>query len=67
MSAPPEPALDVRLARRRTARRVGGLLVAADLVAQSAFAGRQLPVGAVTGVLGGGYLPWPLRTERRSG
>ncbi|GAB2928959.1 FecCD family ABC transporter permease [Streptomyces mayteni] len=47
---------------------MGALLLAtADLVAQSAFADRQLPVGAVTGVLGGGYLLWLLFTERRSG
>ena len=43
------------------------LLVAADLAAQRAFAGHQLPVGVVTGVLGGGYLVWLLATERRAG
>jgi ABC-type enterobactin transport system permease subunit len=43
------------------------LLVAADLGAQRAFAGHQLPVGVVTGVLGGGYLVWLLATERRAG
>ncbi|WP_394814889.1 FecCD family ABC transporter permease [Streptomyces millisiae] len=47
---------------------MGALLtVAADLLAQWAFADRQLPVGAVTGVLGGGYLLWLLVTERRAG
>ncbi|MFD1534366.1 iron chelate uptake ABC transporter family permease subunit, partial [Pseudonocardia aurantiaca] len=43
------------------------LLVAADQVAQRAVAGHQLPVGALTGVLGGGYLIWLLATERRAG
>ncbi|MFF4888488.1 FecCD family ABC transporter permease [Micromonospora chersina] len=37
------------------------LLLAAD---QLAVAGRQLPVGVVTGVLGGGYLAWLLAGER---
>ncbi|SCL49526.1 FecCD family ABC transporter permease [Micromonospora chersina] len=40
------------------------LLLAADQVAQHAVAGRQLPVGVVTGVLGGGYLAWLLAGER---
>ncbi|WP_374203203.1 FecCD family ABC transporter permease [Streptomyces sp. ST2-7A] len=43
------------------------VLCAADLVAQAAFGDRQLPVGAVTGILGGGYLLWLLAVERRSG
>lgn len=43
------------------------LLVAADWAAQHLFAGHQLPVGVVTGVLGGGYLIWLLATERRAG
>jgi iron complex transport system permease protein len=43
------------------------LLVAADLAAQRAFGGHELPVGVVTGVLGGGYLVWLLATERRAG
>ncbi|MGN9776992.1 FecCD family ABC transporter permease [Micromonospora sp. H33] len=43
------------------------LLVAADQVAQRAFPGHQLPVGVVTGVLGGGYLIWLLAGERRAG
>ncbi|RKN47863.1 FecCD family ABC transporter permease [Micromonospora endolithica] len=43
------------------------LLVAADLIAQRAVPGHQLPVGVVTGVLGGGYLVWLLATERRAG
>ncbi|MFG3578045.1 FecCD family ABC transporter permease [Micromonospora chersina] len=40
------------------------LLIAADQLAQHAVAGRQLPVGVVTGVLGGGYLAWLLAGER---
>ncbi|WP_243726156.1 FecCD family ABC transporter permease [Actinomadura rubrisoli] len=43
------------------------LLVAADWVAQRAFPGHQLPVGVVTGLLGGGYLVWLLVTERKTG
>ncbi|MEV0724142.1 iron chelate uptake ABC transporter family permease subunit [Micromonospora purpureochromogenes] len=40
------------------------LLVGADLVAQRALAGQQLPVGVVTGVLGGTYLVWLLAARR---
>ncbi|GGV63138.1 ABC transporter permease [Streptomyces griseoloalbus] len=43
------------------------LLVTADWVSQRAFGADQLPVGVVTGVLGGGYLLWLLVTERRAG
>ncbi|MFF8847778.1 FecCD family ABC transporter permease [Streptomyces sp. NPDC015127] len=43
------------------------LLLVADWVATNAFADRQLPVGVVTGVLGGCYLLWLLVTERRAG
>ncbi|MGW4500299.1 FecCD family ABC transporter permease [Micromonospora sp. NPDC004336] len=43
------------------------LVVAADQVALRAFAGHQLPVGVVTGVLGGAYLVWLLASERRAG
>ncbi|GAA4568729.1 iron chelate uptake ABC transporter family permease subunit [Micromonospora coerulea] len=43
------------------------LLVAADLVAQHAIAGQQLPVGVVTGVIGGSHLVWLLAVGRRSG
>ncbi|GAA1896008.1 iron chelate uptake ABC transporter family permease subunit [Streptomyces sodiiphilus] len=43
------------------------LLVLADLVAQRAFGAGQLPVGAVTGMLGGCYLLWLLFTERKAG
>ncbi|MGW7416076.1 FecCD family ABC transporter permease [Streptomyces sp. NPDC054863] len=44
-----------------------GLLVVADWAAQSAFGERQLPVGVVTGVVGGCYLLWLLVTERKAG
>ncbi|MEH0841124.1 iron chelate uptake ABC transporter family permease subunit [Micromonospora sp. CPCC 205711] len=40
------------------------LLLAADLLAQRAFADRQLPVGVVTGVFGGAYLVWLLAARR---
>ncbi|MDN3269969.1 iron chelate uptake ABC transporter family permease subunit [Streptomyces sp. MA15] len=43
------------------------LLVLADFVSQRAFGADQLPVGVVTGVLGGVYLLWLLVTERRAG
>ncbi|GLW62908.1 ABC transporter permease [Actinomadura rubrobrunea] len=43
------------------------LLAAADFAGQRAFPGHQLPVGVVTGLLGGGYLVWLLVTERRNG
>ncbi|MEU9333750.1 iron chelate uptake ABC transporter family permease subunit [Streptomyces sp. NPDC048290] len=43
------------------------LLVTADWTAQRVFGADQLPVGVVTGVLGGGYLLWLLVTERRAG
>ncbi|MEU4424734.1 iron chelate uptake ABC transporter family permease subunit [Actinoplanes sp. NPDC024001] len=41
------------------------LLTGADWLAQ--HAGRPLPVGVVTGIVGGGYLVWLLTTERRRG
>ncbi|RPF32443.1 iron chelate uptake ABC transporter family permease subunit [Streptomyces sp. TLI_185] len=43
------------------------LLVSADWISQRAFGADQLPVGVVTGVLGGVYLLWLLVTERRAG
>ncbi|MEV1286557.1 iron chelate uptake ABC transporter family permease subunit [Micromonospora sp. NPDC049679] len=43
------------------------LLVAADFAAQRAFTAHQLPVGVVTGALGGAYLVWLLATERKAG
>ncbi|GAA3544200.1 iron chelate uptake ABC transporter family permease subunit [Amycolatopsis ultiminotia] len=67
------PQLARRLARTAgsalvTTALMGALLLAcADLVAQRLFAPTQIPVGAVTLVLGGAYLAWLLHTERRSG
>ncbi|MEU6035284.1 iron chelate uptake ABC transporter family permease subunit [Actinomadura sp. NPDC047616] len=43
------------------------LLVTADFAGQRTFPGHQLPVGVVTGLLGGAYLVWLLVTERRNG
>jgi iron complex transport system permease protein len=43
------------------------LLVTADWVSQRVFGADQLPVGVVTGVLGGVYLLWLLVGERRAG
>ncbi|MFD5702973.1 FecCD family ABC transporter permease [Streptomyces lasiicapitis] len=43
------------------------LLIVADWVSQRAFGADQLPVGVVTGVLGGVYLVWLLVTERKAG
>ncbi|MFF9015739.1 FecCD family ABC transporter permease [Streptomyces sp. NPDC014870] len=43
------------------------LLLVADWTATNAFGDRQLPVGVVTGVLGGCYLLWLLVTERKAG
>ncbi|MFE9428647.1 FecCD family ABC transporter permease [Kitasatospora sp. NPDC006697] len=43
------------------------LLVGADWLAQHLVSDRQLPVGVVTGVIGGGYLIWLLVTQRRAG
>ncbi|MEU6818646.1 iron chelate uptake ABC transporter family permease subunit [Streptomyces sp. NPDC046860] len=43
------------------------LLVVADWVCQRAFGADQLPVGVVTGVVGGAYLLWLLVSERRAG
>jgi iron complex transport system permease protein len=43
------------------------LLLVADWTATNAFGERQLPVGVVTGVLGGCYLLWLLVIERRAG
>lgn len=43
------------------------LLVTADWSAQRAFGADQLPVGALTGMLGGAYLLWLLVTERKAG
>jgi iron complex transport system permease protein len=44
---------------------VGGvLLLAADVLARSVTAPRELPVGVLTAVLGGGYLLWLLHTRK---
>ncbi|MGY6020685.1 FecCD family ABC transporter permease [Streptomyces spinosirectus] len=43
------------------------LLVTADWASQRIFGADQLPVGVVTGVLGGVYLLWLLVAERRAG
>ncbi|MFF8832706.1 FecCD family ABC transporter permease [Streptomyces sp. NPDC015131] len=43
------------------------LLLVADWTATNAFGERELPVGVVTGVVGGAYLLWLLVTERRAG
>ncbi|MBW1600077.1 iron chelate uptake ABC transporter family permease subunit [Streptomyces sp. JJ38] len=43
------------------------LVVGADLLARHAVPGRLLPVGVVTGLLGGVYLVWLLVGERRAG
>ncbi|MZE71236.1 iron chelate uptake ABC transporter family permease subunit [Streptomyces sp. SID5789] len=43
------------------------LLVSADWISQRTFGADQLPVGVVTGVLGGVYLLWLLVTERKAG
>ncbi|MCS0638288.1 iron chelate uptake ABC transporter family permease subunit [Streptomyces sp. LP05-1] len=43
------------------------LLLVADWTASNAFGERQLPVGVVTGVVGGVYLLWLLVAERRAG
>jgi iron complex transport system permease protein len=43
------------------------LLVTADWASQRAFGADQLPVGVITGVLGGVYLLWLLITERKAG
>ncbi|GLY66472.1 FecCD family ABC transporter permease [Amycolatopsis taiwanensis] len=43
------------------------LLVIADWVGGHLVPGHQLPVGVVTGLLGGAYLVWLLAVERRAG
>ncbi|OKI63677.1 FecCD family ABC transporter permease [Streptomyces sp. MJM1172] len=66
-----------QLARRLTRSPGAGLLTAAlmgavllmlsDWASQRAFGADQLPVGVVTGLVGGVYLLWLLVTERRAG
>lgn len=43
------------------------LLTGADFLAQHLIEDRALPVGVVTGLVGGGYLVWLLTTERKAG
>ncbi|MGI5337145.1 FecCD family ABC transporter permease [Streptomyces sp. CA-181903] len=43
------------------------LLVTADWASQHLFGADRLPVGVLTGMLGGCYLLWLLHTERRAG
>ncbi|MFD3549992.1 FecCD family ABC transporter permease [Streptomyces sp. NPDC058655] len=43
------------------------LLLGSDLASQRVFGSDQLPVGVVTGLVGGVYLLWLLVTERRAG
>jgi iron complex transport system permease protein len=42
----------------------GVLLLASDVLARSVIAPQELPVGALTAVLGGGYLVWLLYRGR---
>ncbi|MEF2525863.1 MULTISPECIES: FecCD family ABC transporter permease [Streptomyces] len=43
------------------------LLLLSDWASQRAFGADQLPVGVLTGLVGGAYLLWLLVTERRAG
>ncbi|MFF9476559.1 FecCD family ABC transporter permease [Streptomyces roseolus] len=43
------------------------LLLSADWIAGNAFGDRRLPVGVITGILGGCYLLWLLVSERKAG
>ena len=43
------------------------LMAAADFAGQRLVPGHQLPVGVVTGLLGGAYLVWLLAAQRRTG
>jgi len=45
----------------------GALLLAADVAARWAVAPRELPVGVLTAVLGGGYLLWRMRRGAQAG
>jgi iron complex transport system permease protein len=42
----------------------GALLLAADLLARSVIAPRELPVGVITAVIGGGYLLWLMQRRQ---
>lgn len=67
------PHLARRLTRRTGPNLLPSLLLGAALLAwadyagQHAIPGRELPVGVITGVLGGGYLVYLLARQRRSG
>ncbi|WP_420000286.1 FecCD family ABC transporter permease [Streptomyces boninensis] len=43
------------------------ILLVADWASQRLFGADQLPVGVLTGMLGGGYLLWLLAAERKAG
>ncbi len=45
----------------------GVLLLAADLLARGLLAPRELPVGVLTAVLGGGFLLWLMHRQRLAG
>jgi iron complex transport system permease protein len=65
----------VRAAVKTTHRRLivlsalmgAALLMAADLLARGLTAPRELPVGVLTAVLGGGYLLWLMHRRARQG
>ncbi|MCX5379148.1 iron chelate uptake ABC transporter family permease subunit [Streptomyces sp. NBC_00091] len=67
------PQLARRLSRSPGANLLTGalmgavLLLASDLASQRAFGADQLPVGVVTGLVGGVYLLWLLVMERKAG
>ncbi|MEV8536816.1 iron chelate uptake ABC transporter family permease subunit [Streptomyces sp. NPDC051211] len=67
------PQLARRLTRSPGSNLISGalmgavLLLVSDWAAQRAFGSAQLPVGVVTGLVGGVYLLWLLVTERRAG
>jgi iron complex transport system permease protein len=43
------------------------LVVVADTIARTAFSPTELPVGVVTGIIGGPYLLWLLARANRIG
>ncbi|MEV7419106.1 iron chelate uptake ABC transporter family permease subunit [Streptomyces sp. NPDC089919] len=67
------PQLVRRLTRSPGANLLGSalmgavLLIASDWASQRAFGSGSLPVGVVTGLVGGVYLLWLLATERKAG
>ncbi|QES52679.1 hypothetical protein DEJ50_26225 [Streptomyces venezuelae] len=67
------PQLARRLTRSPGSNLVSGalmgavLLLVSDWASQRAFGSDQLPVGVVTGLVGGVYLLWLLVTERKAG